>query len=57
MIYIASLLLSLAVEKPIFHSEADFQHALAWRIHTVMPDAKVRLEYRSRLKETVYLDV
>jgi len=31
MIGIASLLSPLTVERPIFHSEADFQHALAWR--------------------------
>jgi len=57
MIDIATMLSSLAAEQPIFHSEADFQHALAWCIHTTMPDAKVRLEYRSRLDETVYLDI
>ena len=34
----------LAAQRPIFHSEADFQHALAWLIHEVRPEAKVRLE-------------
>jgi hypothetical protein len=32
------------MDRPMFHSEADFQHALAWRIQLARPDAKVRLE-------------
>ena len=28
----------------MFHSEADFQHALAWHIHQAMPESEVRLE-------------
>ncbi len=35
---------ALAHERPIFHSEADFQHALAWQIHQTHPEARVRLE-------------
>jgi hypothetical protein len=38
------LLAGLAEQRPIFHSEADFQHALAWLIHEVRPTATVRLE-------------
>lgn len=34
----------LAVDRPAFHSEADFQHALAWRIHHDNPDFAIRLE-------------
>lgn len=30
--------------RPVFHSEADFQHALAWQIHDARPRAAVRLE-------------
>ncbi len=41
-----SLLSQLASERPIFHSEADFQHALAWLIHTEHPTAQIRLETR-----------
>jgi hypothetical protein len=37
----------LAVARPVFHSEADFQHALAWQIHKVAPNVAVRLEYRA----------
>jgi hypothetical protein len=35
---------SLQANRPIFHSEADFQHALAWEIHLENPLAHVRLE-------------
>lgn len=38
------LMASLAAQRPIFHSEADFQHALAWLIHEVRPEARARLE-------------
>ena len=31
--------------RPIFHSEADFQHALAWQIGKKIGSHKVRLEY------------
>jgi len=39
---------ALAGTRPLFHSEADFQHALAWQVHTTHPDARVRLETRIR---------
>lgn len=34
----------LAVARPLFHSEADFQHALAWQLHCTYPKLQVRLE-------------
>jgi len=34
----------LAHCQPIFHSEADFQHALAWRLHELWPEARIRLD-------------
>lgn len=37
-------LLELATDRTIFHSEADFQHALAWSIRHKIPDLSVRLE-------------
>lgn len=40
------LMSQLAGTRPIFHSEADFQHALAWEIQNQHPQAAVRLEYR-----------
>ena len=35
----------LSCSRPIFHSEADFQHALAWQISKKVGGHKVRLEY------------
>ena len=34
----------LAERRPIFHSEADFQHELAWELRQRIPDCEVRLE-------------
>lgn len=42
----ASLLDELASTRPIFHSEADFQHALAMLIARQHPTARLRLETR-----------
>ncbi len=42
---IQKILQQLGQERPIFHSEADFQHALAWKIHLMYNDAKIRLEF------------
>jgi hypothetical protein len=47
----------LAQTRPIFHSEADFQHALAWQIHTEHSDARIRIEYRPFPNERVYIDI
>jgi hypothetical protein len=49
---------ALSAQRPIFHSEADFQHALAWVLHERHPAAKVRLEYRpAKLSEKAYIDI
>lgn len=32
--------------RSVFHSEADFQHALAWQLHLDSPGLQIRLEYR-----------
>jgi hypothetical protein len=39
-----SAVAGLAAHRPAFHSEADFQHALAWGLHRSYPEANVRLE-------------
>ena len=44
MLDINRLMASLAETRKVFHSEADFQHALAWRIQEAMPESRVRLE-------------
>jgi hypothetical protein len=41
---VEAILKNLATRRSIFHSEADFQHALAWDIHQSFPDASIRLE-------------
>ena len=52
------LMQELSKSRPIFHSEADFQHALAWQIHETMPDSQIRLEYPFRFDgSTIYLDI
>jgi len=35
---------NLSKLRPIFHSEADFQHALAWEVHRRFPKDEIRLE-------------
>ena len=40
------ILETLARTRPVFHSEADFQHALAWHWKECSSNAVVRLEYR-----------
>jgi len=47
MIDLEKCLLELANKRPIFHSEADFQHSLAWEIH-LQTNLKIRLEYTYR---------
>lgn len=53
MVVIHELLASLAVERPIFHSEADFQHAFAWLLHRRHPQLSVRLEIPVRVGQSV----
>lgn len=45
MLNVVKVMQTLGVERPVFHSEADFQHALAWQIHLQLPESRIRLEY------------
>ena len=54
---IVACLEDLARERPVFHSEADFQHALAWHIHERTPGTQVRLEFNPFPCEKLYLDI
>jgi hypothetical protein len=45
MVIIEQLMQRLADRRPIFYSEADFQHALAIELMKMDPDLQVRLEY------------
>jgi hypothetical protein len=57
VLQLSNIMHRLAQVRPIFHSEADFQHALAWQIHAEHPDAQIRLEYRPFVDERVYIDI
>lgn len=59
MIDIVRVLESLAINRPLFHSEADFQHALAWEIHQQSSNHSIRLERKPPHKKTarVYIDL
>lgn len=47
----------LAGRRPVFHAEADLQHALAWELARARPAASIRLERPFRLGgETLHLD-
>lgn len=47
----------------VFHSEADFQHSLAWQLHQQYKEAKIRLERRVESSESspnlgeMYIDI
>ncbi len=49
---------SLNHKRKIFHSEADFQFALAWEIRESIPDCQVRLEYSpATINPAVHIDI
>lgn len=48
---------SLRRKRPVFHSEADFQFALAWEIQRAYPAADIRLEYPPANEPNKYLDI
>lgn len=45
---LAAIVAAMAGARPVFHSEADFQHSLAWQLHVADPTARIRLETRPR---------
>lgn len=58
MIRISETIEKLSLKRPIFHSEADFQHAFAWEIQSQFSDASIRLEYPILINDTqIYLDL
>ena len=58
MVSITEVLKKIASRRPVFHSEADFQHAFAWELHRRLPTASIRLELPiSHLGQQRYLDV
>ena len=57
MLDFVGLMNDLVRNRPVFHSEADFQHAFAWCIHDAIPDGRVRLEFKPFPAERMYLDI
>ncbi len=43
-IHLEAVIAALQGQRPVFHSEADFQHAFAWAAHELAPSLNVRLE-------------
>ena len=55
---INKVLSDLAKIRPVFHSEADFQHAIAWQIHHEWPECSMRLEFKPPgFNDRMYLDI
>ncbi|MBM3206404.1 MAG: hypothetical protein FJZ43_02170 [Candidatus Staskawiczbacteria bacterium] len=54
---IKKTLSDLSQERKIFHSEADFQFALAWLIQKQFPNAVIRLERNFGKERKEYLDI
>jgi hypothetical protein len=51
-------IIELSNIRKIFHSEADFQFALAWQIQKTYPEAEVRLEYcPSGTEKAMHIDI
>src|SRR5438034_829148 len=48
---------NLAEVRPLFHNEADFQHAFAWQLHLENPDALVRLETKPLADRQWFVDL
>jgi len=58
MIDLTEIIKNLSRSRPIFHSEADFQHALAWEIHMQVQNCEMRLEYKPpHIMKRFYVDI
>lgn len=58
MFNIEDVLNKLSEKRPVFHSEADFQHSLAWEIHEMYRGLNIRLEKREEINgKAFYLDI
>jgi len=58
MIDLTEIIKNLSKLRPIFHSEADFQHALAWEIHKQVYVCDMRLEYKPpQITKRYYVDI
>ncbi|MBA3869881.1 MAG: hypothetical protein H0X30_12110 [Anaerolineae bacterium] len=58
MFDVTDFMKELATKRPIFHSEADFQHAFAWQFREWYPTANIRLEYPVHVdSKWIYADI
>jgi len=58
MIDIEEVLSRLSTKRSVFHSEADFKHALAWEFQKMFPDYSIRLEFKPpHCNERCYFDI
>ncbi len=58
MLKVDRFMADLSALRPVFHSEADLQHAFAWGVHEAAPDCKIRLEFPFPSRERRrYLDI
>ncbi len=57
MFDITQLLFDLAEERSIFHSEADLQHALAWKVREAGSDVRLEFPYQGTGTDRRYLDI
>lgn len=55
--YLVPIIEALRKKRKVFHSEADFQFALAWEIQRAYPNAEIRLEYPPRNEPNRYIDI
>lgn len=56
--FILSSMRKLSENRPIFHIEADFQHALAWQIQKDHPELEIRFEYKPQnISERIFVDL
>ena len=54
---IDAVLKKLKDKRRVFHSEADFQFALAWELQQQYPDASLRLEYPPPSDQKKHIDI
>ena len=58
MIDMCAVLQALGDRRPVFHSEADFQHALAWQLHLCYSNCNIRLERPFPIhEEAIHVDI
>ena len=58
MIEVTKIIEELSTKRPIFHSEADFQHAFAWEIKNQINNSSIRLELPIEINnKKIYIDI